>query len=77
MKAIQFTIGEALLELLDADPDVKKHGRSDFLRRAVEAQLKRKRENEIRSAYRRGYGKSPPAGEEFSTEPEALAWPEE
>jgi metal-responsive CopG/Arc/MetJ family transcriptional regulator len=77
MKAIQFTIDEALLKRLDANPEVQRHGRSEFIRRALEAQLERDREREIRDAYRRGYGAQPPVEDEFFVPPEALAWPDE
>ena len=77
MKAVQFTIDEALLRRVDADPEAKKLGRSAFLRRAIEEHLARKRSREIRTAYRRGYGKSPPGVGEFEVSEESLAWPEE
>ena len=77
MKAIQITIDERLLKQLDADPEVQRRGRSDFIRKAVEAQLKRKREGEIRAAYRRGYREQPVVEGEFTVDPGALAWPDE
>jgi metal-responsive CopG/Arc/MetJ family transcriptional regulator len=77
MKAIQFTIDEALLRRVDADRETKTVGRSAFLRRAIAEYLRRKRAGEIRDAYRRGYAEHPPGGGEFAAAPEALAWPEE
>ena len=77
MKAIQFTIDEALLRRVDADREAKEIGRSAFLRRAIAAYLRQKRARNIRDAYRRGYGAAPPAEGEFETAGEALAWPEE
>ena len=77
MKAIQITIDERLLKQLDADAEVRKRGRSEFIRKAVEAQLKRKREGEIRTAYGRGYREQPVTDGEFAVDAEALAWPDE
>jgi len=77
MRAVQFTIDEALLRRIDADREAKELGRSAFLRRAVEHYLRQKRAGEIRNAYRRGYGSKPPSENEFAVDPEALAWPEE
>ena len=59
MKAIQFTIEEALLERLDADPEVQEDGRSAVLRRAIKAYLKNRRQQQIARAYREGYGNTP------------------
>ena len=56
MKAIQITFDETLLEKLDADEEVKLHGRSAVMRRAVADYLRRRRSTRIREAYRRAYG---------------------
>jgi metal-responsive CopG/Arc/MetJ family transcriptional regulator len=77
MKAIQFTLDEALLKRVDADPEVKASGRSAFLRKAIEEYLKHRRERSIRDAYRRGYRGKPVQPEEFETTREALVWPDE
>jgi metal-responsive CopG/Arc/MetJ family transcriptional regulator len=77
MKAVQFTIEPELLRRVDADPEVKAHGRSAFLRAAIEELLMRKRTKEIRDAYRRGYGTKAVAPGEFETENGALVWPDE
>ena len=77
MKAVQFTIDEALLTRLDAEPAVKARGRSEFIRRAIEAALKRRREQSIRAAYRRGYGEQPVGEEELVVAEEARPWPGE
>lgn len=77
MKAVQFTIGEALLKRVDADREARTLGRSAFLRNAIKEYLRRKRAGEIRQAYRRGYGAAPPEPDEFETARGALAWPEE
>ena len=77
MKAIQFTIDEALLRRVDADPEAKARGRSAFLRQAIDDYLRRKQERDIRSAYRRGYGSVPPTDAEFGVSREARVWPDE
>lgn len=57
MKAIQITFDERLLRQLDADPEVRRHGRSLVLRRAAFEYLRRKRRSAIARAYQRAYGK--------------------
>lgn len=56
MKAIQVSFDEQLLARLDDDPEVKKVGRSEVMRRAVAAYLRRRRSDAIRDAYTRAYG---------------------
>ena len=77
MKAVQFTLEEELLRQIDRDPEAKRLGRSAFLRRAAREYLARRRSQEIRDAYRRGYGERPVAAEEFGPLIEAQAWPDE
>ena len=72
MKAIQITIDERLLARLDADPEVKRLGRSAVFRQAVEAYLARTRKSTITDAYRRAYGTSSPASDD-----EVDAWEDE
>lgn len=55
MRAIQITVDERLLAELDADPEVKRDGRSAVMRRATTEYLRRKRKDSIAEAYRRGY----------------------
>ncbi|MBN1606254.1 MAG: ribbon-helix-helix protein, CopG family [Polyangiaceae bacterium] len=76
MKAIQFTIDEALLRRIDRLPEVKKQGRSAFLRLAVQDYLARKRTRETREAYCRGYRDSPPGPDEFGPWLEGQQWPD-
>jgi hypothetical protein len=74
MKPIQVTFDERLLKELDADPEVKRDGRSLVLRRAAYEYLRRKRRTAIAEAYRRAYGKKPlPEFEGWTGEG---AWPE-
>ena len=73
MKAIQITVDERLLRVLDADAEVRRDGRSAVLRRAAVAYLKRKRRHEISEMYRRAYAKPDPEFEGWEGEG---AWPE-
>ena len=77
MKAVQFTIEEELLRQIDRDPEVKRLGRSAFLRRAAREYLARRRDQSIKAAYRRGYGEHPVTADEFGPLMEAQAWPDE
>jgi metal-responsive CopG/Arc/MetJ family transcriptional regulator len=77
MRAIQFTIDDELLQRIDRHPATKQQGRSAFLRAAARQFLRQHRAEEIQEAYRSGYGKHPPAADEFETAPGALAWPDE
>ena len=76
-KAIQFTIDEALLRRIDRDPEVKRRGRSAFLRHAAEEYLGRRRAQEIRAAYQRGYAHAPFPDAFGPWPPEGREWPEE
>ena len=74
MKAIQITFDERLLKELDADPEVKREGRSLVLRRAAYDYLRRKRRRAIADAYREAYGKKgAPELEGWASEG---SWPE-
>lgn len=57
MKAIQITVDQALLDRLDADPEVKELGRSAVFRHAVDVYLRQRRRQAIGTAYRRAYGR--------------------
>lgn len=77
MKAVQFTIEEALLRQIDRDPETKRAGRSAFLRQAAREYLARRRDRAIRDAYRRGYREKPVRADEFGPLIEGQAWPDE
>jgi len=77
MKAIQITVDDRLLARLDADPEVKRSGRSAVFRRAVEAYLRERRTRRIDEAYRRGYAKDRGLGPEWDGWAEEGVWPEE
>ncbi len=74
MRTVQFTIDERLLAAADADPEVKRDGRSAVLRRALFEYLRQKRRRAIADAYRRAYAKPV---EDLSGWSAEGAWPEE
>lgn len=77
MKSVHILLDEDLLRKLDADPEVREHGRSEFLRRAARAYLRDRRKAEISDAYLKGYGqKRPGAPEGFGGWEDEAAWPE-
>ncbi|HVV50772.1 MAG TPA: ribbon-helix-helix protein, CopG family [Polyangia bacterium] len=76
MKAIQVSFDEQLLARLDEDPEVKKLGRSEVMRRAVAAYLRRRRSDAIRDAYVRAYGKRTKKDDELGGWAGEGAWPD-
>ncbi len=76
MKAIQITFDEDLLKRFDAEPEVREHGRSAVLRRAVEMYLGRRRRARIAADYRTAYGKVRPNEDLAGWEDEGT-WPDE
>lgn len=76
MKPVQIMLDENLLRKLDADPEVREHGRSEVLRRAARAYLRDRRKTEISDAYRKGYGQQPGAPEGFEGWEDEGVWPE-
>lgn len=74
MKVIQISIDERLLAAADADPEVKRLGRSAVLRKALFDYLRRKRREEISAAYARAYARPVPELEGWSDEG---SWPDE
>ena len=75
MKAIQITVDDDLLARLDADPEVKKLGRSAVFRRAVDAYLRQRRRHAIGDAYRRAYGGETGAPTELEGWADEGVWP--
>ena len=76
MKAIQITIDEPTLSLLDSDDEAKASGRSAFIRRALQEYFRQKEARATDDAYRRAYAsgvKDPDLG----PWEEVQAWPEE
>lgn len=77
MKAIQVSFDERLLDRLDADPEVKKVGRSEVMRRAVAVYLRQRRSDAIRDAYVRAYGDRKGLDDELVGWSEEGSWPAE
>lgn len=75
MKAIQITVDERLLSRLDADPEVKRVGRSAVFRRAVDVYLRARRKRLVGDAYRRAYQRGGPRRELEGWAEEGV-WPE-
>ena len=75
MKPIQILIDEPLLRTLDADEEVKAVGRSEVLRRAAHAYLRRSRARRVAEAYRRAYSAGEDMGEEWAGWEEEGSWP--
>jgi len=75
MKPIQVLIDEPLLRRLDADPEVRRVGRSEVLRRAASDYLRRARARTIVDRYRRAYGKAAGLGEEWVGWEDEGSWP--
>jgi metal-responsive CopG/Arc/MetJ family transcriptional regulator len=76
MKAVQITLDEELLDRLDADPEVRRDGRSAVLRGAAHAYLAKRRDDRIAEQYARAYGGKTGLGEEFSGWEDQGVWPE-
>ncbi len=75
MKPIQVLIDEPLLKRLDADPEVRRLGRSEVVRRATADYLRRTRSRQISEAYRRAYAGAAGLGDEWSHWEDEGAWP--
>lgn len=77
-KAVQVSLDQTLLKRIDADPDVKKRGRSAFVREALHLYLRaRKRmqvDDEIRAAYS---GRADAMLTEIENLIETQTWPDE
>jgi hypothetical protein len=76
MKPIQVLIDEPLLRRLDADPEVRRLGRSEVVRRATAEYLRRARSRQISESYRRAYASAPGPGDEWAGWEAEGAWPE-
>lgn len=75
MKRIKVTFDEQLLRRLDATDEVKRHGRSEVVRRAVAAYLTRQRRLKIRERYREAYAEGEGLHAEFSGWEQQGGWP--
>jgi len=75
MKPIQMLIDEPLLRRLDADEEVRQVGRSEVLRRAAAAYLRRSRARRIAEAYQKAYGDAGGLGDEWAGWENEGTWP--
>lgn len=75
MKPIQVLIDPPLLRLLDADEEVQRVGRSEVLRRAAAAYLRRSRARRIAEGYARAYGGESALGEDWVGWESEGTWP--
>jgi metal-responsive CopG/Arc/MetJ family transcriptional regulator len=75
MKPIQVLIDEPLLRRLDADEEVRQVGRSEVLRRAAAAYLRRSRARRIAEAYQKAYGDAGGLGDEWAGWENEGTWP--
>ncbi len=76
MKPVQVLFDQPLLRRLDADPEVRRVGRSAVLRRAAAEYLRRSRKKRVAEAYGRAYGKNGGLGDEFAGWEDEGVWPE-
>lgn len=76
MKPIQIMIDEGLLARLDADEEVRRDGRSAFLRRAVRERLRKQAARRISEQYRQAYASKEALGLEFAGWEGEGKWPE-
>jgi metal-responsive CopG/Arc/MetJ family transcriptional regulator len=77
-KAVQISIDADLLRRIDRDPEVRKRGRSAFVRSAVELYLAAKKRRDVDRAIARAYeGQSDAMLNEIEDLMGRQAWPEE
>jgi metal-responsive CopG/Arc/MetJ family transcriptional regulator len=78
VKAVQISIDTDLLRRIDRDPEVRKRGRSAFVRSAVELYLAAKKRRDVDRAIARAYeGQSGAMLDEIEDLMGRQAWPEE
>ena len=75
MKPIQLLIDEPLLRRLDADPEVRRVGRSAVLRRAASEYLRRSRSRQIADGYSRAYSGGSGLGDDWAGWEDEGSWP--
>jgi metal-responsive CopG/Arc/MetJ family transcriptional regulator len=75
MKPIQLLIDEPLLRRLDADDEVRQVGRSEVLRRAAAAYLRRSRARRIAEAYQKAYARGGGLGDDWAGWENEGVWP--
>ena len=74
-KPVRVSMDVSLLRRVDRDPETRRHGRSAFIRHAVELYLAAKQRGEVDQALRRAYaGASGDLLSEVESSLEAQAW---
>jgi metal-responsive CopG/Arc/MetJ family transcriptional regulator len=77
-RPVQISLDDALISEIDADPEVRQHGRSAFIRAAVRCYLQAKHRRAIDQAIYSAYGgKAAELNQEIQDLMDAQAWPEE
>jgi metal-responsive CopG/Arc/MetJ family transcriptional regulator len=77
-KPVQISIDTDLLERIDSDPEARTHGRSAFVRAAVERYLEAKARRQVDAQIAAAYGgRADVMLEEIADLMDAQAWPED
>jgi predicted transcriptional regulator len=77
-KPVQISLDTELLERIDADEETRLHGRSAFMRSAVERYLRARQRAQIDARIRTAYsGAADAMGHEIDYLMDAQAWPED
>lgn len=75
-RSVQISIDGELLKKIDARKDTRQHGRSAFIRRAIELYLELERQRDIDRAYARAYGgRADAILDELADLMDGQAWP--
>jgi metal-responsive CopG/Arc/MetJ family transcriptional regulator len=77
MKPVQVMLDEDLLRRLSESDEVRERGRSEVVRRAVDAYLCRKEAERIKGQYRRAYESTDTLNDELAGWPDEGEWPNE
>jgi metal-responsive CopG/Arc/MetJ family transcriptional regulator len=77
-KPVQISIDVELLRRVDAQPETREHGRSAFVRSAIESYLRARKRREIDEAISSAFGKHADAMlDEVNGLRDAQAWPDD
>jgi len=77
-RSVQISLDETLLREIDRRKETKQHGRSAFIRKAVQLYIELDRRREIDAAYARAYGdRRDEVLDEFADLLKSQTWPEQ
>lgn len=76
-RSVQISLDPALLARIDRHSLSRRHGRSAFIRAAIEAYLAAERRRLDDEAYKRGYARTERLESELAPLMEGQAWPKE